>query len=263
MINFRFLKLLKMIKMKKLIFFFFSIYNIVYLGSQNLIKFKNGEQIKANILSLNDSIVNVDYRGGVLLIKRNEISSIDFENKVFNEKKTDKFGILKGVVTYFFNDNLGDKPDVGAEIRIIDVKKINGPNNNIDTALMKDFTFVKHCRQSIYEDFRKSKPLDSFCLKYVKKYKALTKEEWRNYCGIVYSNLLSMETVFNLEVISLTVDGSGNFYKKLKPGRYAILSISKGRSEHNVAENLGKIQFNIIEIKEDEEEVLSFRFDLD
>ncbi|MBI3429051.1 MAG: hypothetical protein HY050_03130 [Actinobacteria bacterium] len=48
---------------------------------------------------------------------------------VFHESnKTSPAGTLEGVVTYYFNKNYGDKPDVGSEVFALHTSKIGVKN---------------------------------------------------------------------------------------------------------------------------------------
>src|SRR3972149_2389822 len=101
--------------------------NFCFVFSQHEIKLKSGETINGEVKSLLNGQLIVSFKGNNLKLEVSDIESIFFVKSTQSSKdaNSDK-GELKGVVTYFFNKNFGDRPDIGATVLINRTDSING-----------------------------------------------------------------------------------------------------------------------------------------
>jgi len=122
--------------MKKYILFHFLFITLSYLGfSQNVLLLKNGDKLNGKLEAYSNDTLQFIFQGNNMKFKASEIASVYFdisflpnkyiENEAIIVKKQSQFGKVFGVITYYFNDNFGDKPDTGAEIYFAD--SINVP----------------------------------------------------------------------------------------------------------------------------------------
>lgn len=222
--------------------------------SQTLVTLKSGETINGTVTSLLNGVLKVTFKGNVVNIKQSDLKSIDFvkddTKQLAATKTTSNSGELKGVITYYFNKNYGDKPDVGARIY---VRKT-------------DTTGLKRSPTSIYERAAVLKYLVDHKVdveKYSAQLKELngdTKEGFDALNSAVIKDLYSIDKDESAKI--MTADGNGSYSTKLIPGLYEVIMISKGRTSLSVAEIMGKIATKIITIKPDDVKTLDHRFDL-
>jgi len=160
---------------------------------------------------------------------------------------------LKGVITYFFNDNFGFKPDVGATIYIIEGDEENEAYNSI-----KDFQRQKKLTSAYLDVLSSDKKLKN-------KEKKQKKEEANKILEEKTNAALS--SIFQIEISKsykelLMADGDGNFSAILPEGDYIVIAISKNRNDLNVAEIKGKIDCRHIVIS-NEKTVYNVNFEFD
>jgi hypothetical protein len=198
-------------------------------------------------------------------------------------KKPD--GKTSGVVTYYFNKNFGDKPDVGAKIYIVGkeafdtmkskligryiqvqdlVNSINKYKNIIandsetnsltvkyglkqDTASNKTVLFIR-------EEMEESKSaLIALNINSKQEFDSLDNQAYRD-C-VVFRNLKNIKET--------TADGNGAYSVSLRPGSYYTLIVSNHRKGHAMAEFTGKIHFSSINIESEKETSVSPNFTAD
>lgn len=139
-------------------------------------------------------------------------------------------GKIKGVITYFFNDYQGSKPDLGAEVYVVDSSKCS----KYDSEISFQFELA-----SIKDD--KS---DEF--------KALDTKNALN----------NKEITGNEDANKATVDAAGNYAFDLPPATYYVLVKSKGRTGLSVTEIMGKVYIIKIRLKPDQIKDISYNFPL-
>lgn len=174
-------------------------------------------------------------------------------------------GTIKGVITYYFNQNYGFKPDVGAKISVLSeanykilLQKVDSCLANIATyesnlILAKDLMDKSENELNALSPFTKSKKIKEFKDKYEASKRNYEKEKEfvinANMCrNIVFDKFQANANDFEKTI----ADGSGNYSFKLEPGNYGILLSSK--------QKIGNIIKGII-IKENKDTDFSYQFD--
>lgn len=125
---------------------------------------------------------------------------------------------LRGVVTYFFNDNFGHKPDVGSTILIHKISESNANNALLDKFRSSQVIYNTNVIMSEYintEDFNQRYQKAKF------EYE-LSEKKAKQYVKDVTSNS-STKTI--------TVDGDGNYNLMLPNGIYEVIAISKNKND--------------------------------
>jgi len=149
---------------------------------------------------------------------------------------------LRGIATYFFNQNLGNKPDIGAKAFIIKESAIKKGTNivSLQTYLI-NHDLVEHTGSSSGPKLEKlpdeMTPAD--------KIQALEGE----------ALAAQQEILQNPSTSEVTADGNGVFLKKLAPGYYIVLIRSANRSRINPLEMQGQMIVREVSIKDDDKEV--------
>jgi len=191
---------------------------------------------------------------------------------------------ISGVVTYFFNDYQGNKPDLGAKVYIIDSLTNPAFDFSVVDTFIKARTYrsiymtyleifsgwdalQKQCEgkkeyQSKYEkakaEVEKSKKdVDHYYAEIV-KYGVETDEKFTALDKRVFSLLMKINEDNS---ILRTVDGGGNYSVNVKPGTYYIYIVSKNRTNLSMCEISGKIYCKRVIIKENQTKDISYNFD--
>jgi len=225
--------------------------NFCFVFSQHEIKLKSGETINGEVKSLLNGQLIVSFKGNNLKLEVSDIESIFFVKSTQSSKdaNSDK-GELKGVVTYFFNKNFGDRPDIGATVLINRTDSINGNKSLI----------------GVYQIAQSYKSLitlgviskDKVNIE-LKKLNADTEEGFKKLDFNAWKELLEFEA----KALKLTVDGSGSYSVKLDAGMYEVIIVSKGRRGYTTTENLGQVYRKLITIKSGEVCNFDKRFDIE
>jgi hypothetical protein len=191
-------------------------------------------------------------------LKANERQSkeqkMEFASKIadletqLQKLKTPQKGELTGVVTYFFNENFGDKPDVGAEITIFPADG----NPGFDYSVMEAYRDVKYA-------MRIRGTFSAEAQQILGKYHISNARDWQELDSRAAEMMLKAMTGGNS--IQLTADGNGAFKRSLQPGSYFVMIRSKHRKGMTVCEIQGKIVVQKIEIKSSEEISVDAKFD--
>ncbi len=222
--------------------------------SQNQIKLKSGESIDGNVKSLVNGILTVTIKGNNLTFKQSDVESIFFQKEKAQTQlqavNQAQKATIKGVITYFFNKNYGDKPDVGAKIYIRKADTLNKKSSDIDL-----YQRVKVCRSLIKMNSNVEQ-----CKKTLQDSNIQTDKDFDELNTRVIHDLMNIE--FNNSIKKITADGNGNYSTSIEPGLYEVIYISKGRTDLTVAEIQGKIDSNIIDLKAGDEVIKDKRFDM-
>ena len=166
-------------------------------------------------------------------------------------------GKLSGVITYYFNENYGDKADVGAEIYIIKTSDFDKDSAKaISNFLMykgscnirKAEISLKEAKEEIdiYEEIRLIHNIDSII---------------DTESDEVYSKILLIRD--NKNTIKILADGNGSFNTNLTFGEYYVLIVSNHRKGNNLVDYNGLIDFNTIKIKPRKETTLNAKFGIE
>ena len=203
-----------------------------FIFPQHSIVLKSGEKLRGKITELKNSKITFLFKGNTMTINQSDVSAIYFDENARDAKpNTKKLGSLSGVITYFFNDNYGDKPDVGADIYIID-KKYSRIDSSAFIAILgyQAATNLRESRSLLgiknSEDDEKSFDESDAMADSV--------------CSVIKSNT---------HTIKLVADGNGAYSRQLEPGFYSILIVSKHRSNTSKTEGAGKVYLEILWIQ--------------
>jgi hypothetical protein len=178
------------------------------------------------------------------------MADIDKMQKKNDERK----GVVSGVVTYFFNNNYGYKPDIGASVLI--VKKADHPGVNFN--ILPKFMLANSARSLMLTE-RQLKDTKSVGKKTLEGMGIKSEKDWENTVAEAKKVWRAYETGKN--GIKLTVDGNGSFRRAVPPGEYYILVQSKQRQASNSLEILGKVYAAAIKVEGDEEVSVSAKFE--
>lgn len=159
-------------------------------------------------------------------------------------------GELKGVITYLFNNYQGDKPDIGAKVRIWPL--IPKSDSLIDKFIEAKTYQNLYNTASVEDKSRFMNKLIQLNCETKAKFDTLDKK-------IAIRNILLNR---NKDLITLIVDGVGNYSVKLPKGNYEILVTSKGRTGLSLTEIGGKIAHGFITIQPDQQTFFNYRFNL-
>lgn len=135
---------------------------------------------------------------------------------------------ISGVVTYYFNQYQGDKPDIGAKVLIVD-------SLNIDTTLIHKIEMLQLANVYRNTDSGKHAKIKRFSQQQVSTisefpllwplisnddyFEKLNDTLMRKYVDLQHTR----------DAITCEVDGSGNYSMSVKPGSYYIFFESNGR----------------------------------
>ena len=144
-----------------LLMFFLLTFVSKFSFGQSQIFLKNGDKIEGEIKSLVNGVFTVKFKGNNITLKLSDIESIIMDKKASSNTSVNAKAEVKGVVTYYFNKNYGDKPDVGA---IVYLRKTDTTNQK--RSIFYTYNIVKVCKNSKNE----------FCVKQLKQLNADTKE---------------------------------------------------------------------------------------
>lgn len=191
---------------------------------------------------------------------------------------------ISGVVTYFFNDYQGNKPDIGAKVYIID-----SINNSVFNFSVVDTFYHARLIRGLYMAYlelfsnydREGKKYEGK-KKYPGNWESF-KEQWdkskndvdQSYADLVKYGVETDEKFSALDKrtfailmkvneensILRTVDGNGNYSVNVRPGTYYIYMVSKNRTFNNLCEIMGKIYCKRVLIKENQTKDVSHNFD--
>lgn len=177
-------------------------------------------------------------------------------------------GTVTGVVTFFFNDYQGYKPDAGAEVYLT--------LENCDS--IDNYLYASHAKERIesnkysleefksYGDNEENKGLIDDLNKIIESDKQIL-NSYANDTTIfnqneekAYRKLLQIKT--NKDTYKTSVDGAGNFTIDVPPGKYNAIIISVGRTDVNLLEISGKVAVKSIEVKSNEKTNIDYKFEV-
>ncbi len=161
------------------------------------------------------------------------------------EQQITRYFTIRGVITYFYNDYQGYKPDVGAEIYILQLSLENKEFNSIDTLLKRFREYSFYYLGIEIQSYGNSVNREDI-------------ERFNNIDRITYNLCDSIKS--SKYCIKVVADGSGNFSRKVKKGNYFILIISKNATRATMTEARGMIDRSSVIIKDEEEYYLNSEF---
>ena len=198
---------------------------------------------------------------------------------------------VSGVITYFFNEYQGNKPDLGAKAYLIEKKTVpyfdismlenfnqGLSNRELYASLIKlESIYLTHMKQyegkkkhkAEYDDYKlkydDTKKSENECLEEMKKYGVDTDQKLKDLDKTVFSILSKANGALpseNQKSYTKTIDANGNYSFNTKAGDYYILIISKNRTGYNMSTVLGKFYCKELSIKDGENVEISTNFEL-
>ena len=154
-------------------------------------------------------------------------------------------GKISGVITYFFNDNFGDKPDVGSKIFIV-------PADEVDTNYEKN---VIEEKQNLVNDQKKlnehwDKLKTTYNISDVDQFIRLD-EKTKDFIDVYKKSKNIKEFAAN---------GNGNFFSTLPAGDYYVLVESSHRTGNSRTEKSHKLDMRLITIDPAGEKTVNVKF---
>jgi hypothetical protein len=230
---------------KKLLLLFYLFTTFPILLAQHTVVMKTGEKLGGKILELKNSKIIFVFKGNNITIEQKDVSAIYFDGSITDKKIDSKQpASIAGVVTYFFNDNYGFKPDVGSNIFIV-----NNKYTKIDSSALLIMLY--------YQISVKRKEALSLLGS------GITKDDEENTDRLdVMADSIRKIVKNNMHTIKLTADGNGSYSRQLDPGLYSILIVSKHRNANSKTELFGKIHLEIIRFESGKQYSVNAEFEL-
>jgi len=157
------------------------------------------------------------------------------------KKETGK-GMVSGVVTYYFNENYGEKPDVGAIVFIL-------PEVYRDDALKVD-KYLRYLRGNLRYEINLER-------------KSMSSSDFPKLVKAVNKFMLDLKVGDVKGMTKVVADGDGSFTATLSPGKYYFVAKSAHRTRGTNADDveiLGRLDFNEAEVVADETVDIKFHF---
>lgn len=235
---------------------------------QNILFLKSGDKMNGKLEGCNNDSIIFKFQGNKLKFKTSDIISIYFDEKLATldlskSTKTNEInqviqGSLSGVITYFFNKNYKNKPDLGAEVFIADTTKIADLNLvAIDSFITA--SFYKNIYLT-YKSMGRNVKIPDDIIEKIKEFKLEDDLVIDSLDERAYTNISKVTNA--KDVIKTVVDGNGNYSIKLKTGTYYVYIKSNNRNGASINEIDGKILFKKIIVKNGEDTNLSYNFEL-
>ena len=187
-------------------------------------------------------------------------------SKLIAQSGNENSGVLKGVVTYYFNSNYGYKPDVGSSVYVLSESKLNFIKNGINGSISWDtiaiFSRLKLCLllKSLYAET--GEQLSVGCDSLLNHFGITNNASEKVFFSRVFSNYFRF-TDLNQDTKYVNVDGNGNYSIQLPEGIYYVIVKSSGRKGESIVEIEGKIITKRIEIKSGNDTILNAKFEVD
>lgn len=150
---------------------------------------------------------------------------------------------LKGVVTYYFNANYGDKPDTGAKAYLLTEQQAQARGLTLERIEKYQLLYARFDAAGLLVKPEKRQSSDERQLV----------TEMKQLADTLNTRQFLME--MRDKTPFLTADGSGVFNKNVAPGIYYVFVKSAHRKGASTAEINGQIQMKKVEVKDDDVEV--------
>lgn len=238
------------------------------LFGQNVVILKSGEKLNGKVERYNKDTLTFSFKGNKMQFKSSEIVSIYFDEKAIDKEKPNPTtivseqkgpGSITGVVTYYYNSTYGDKPDIGAEILIIDVNDAK----DFKYLTVDSFTYSSTYK-ALYDSYAKEgKPkIPDNISKEVKRYGVNTNEGFDALDKRAKNELDKIQFKNIIYCTKLTVDGNGNFSANVPAGSYYVYIKSNNRKRNSLTEVMGKVSCQKITVRSDETSNVNVKFDI-
>lgn len=191
---------------------------------------------------------------------------------------------ISGVITYYFNEYQGNKPDIGASVILIDSSKAT----NFNYKIYENFHYGKAYQKLYFSALERYENYTSILAK-LKKGKKYDADREKMNVGIAdaqkdmdkYAKEMaryefdsaekSAKTGVDLALQLLkldedlpkkTVDSNGNYSMNIKPGVYYVYIKSKNRTSLLMPESDGNVYIKKVRIAENTDKDVSHNFEL-
>lgn len=254
--------------MKKSIFFFALTFIVNLTFGQNVLYLKNGDKINGKFEGYKKDTIIFNLQGNKIKYSSKAVSAIYFDQliapkNITNLNELDKAeskqeGKIYGVITYFFNKNYGDKPDVGAKVFIVDSSKVK----DFDISLLDTFHYGNSYRQMylFYKSIKMKVPIELMIQ--VRKYNVENKNSFDSLDYRAFQSII--EKIENSKYVKeIVIDGVGNYSLNVLPGTYYVCFKSNNRKSSNVTESDGKVRCFKAIVKDGDDTNVSYNFELD
>jgi hypothetical protein len=232
---------------------------------QNVLLLKNGDKINGKLDGFKNDTIIFKFQGNKLKFRTTEIVSIIFDesfssqitikepNIIANKKKDGK---ISGVVTFFFNKNYGDKPDIGSKVFIADSLE----TTQINLSTLDSFQHGSFYRNILQEYKRLGLKTPADVLAELKKWNVEENVQFDSLDSRTYKIIINIMKANGVREI--VVDGSGNYNVNIKPGTYYVYIQSNNRNALSRTEIMGKMHCQKVTIIDGDEINVSTNFGL-
>jgi len=234
-------------------------------NSQNILFLKNGDRLNGKLEGLKLDSLIFKLQGTKIRISSSDVIAIYMDSKIapstlqnLNNSNIVKQenGKIFGVVTYYFNHNYGDKPDVGSTVFVAD--SAMHPEINFEDVQIYQKAIAFRNLSNLLK--KPNQPLPALMQAQADKYKWEDSTVFDGIDKLSYRNIKLLQN--SDKVFNSVVDGVGNFSQKVAPGTYYILIKSNNRKGSTNTELSGQIYFKKVLIKAGDEYNISHKFSL-
>lgn len=162
---------------------------------------------------------------------------------------------IRGVITYYFNEYQGNKPDIGAEVFILDSAAIKFNEATVDS-----FHYANFYRNLARDYKAMGSPIPQDVLSQVTKYKTDDENFFKSLDERNFIEFLKVKS--SDQNYTANVDGSGNYSINVRPGTYYVFIKSHNRDGSTMSEIMGKMFFKKTHVLADKTVNVSMNFDL-
>lgn len=230
---------------------------------QNVLFLKNGDRLNGKLEGTKLDSLIFKLHGAKINFSSSDVLALFFDEKVApnsistldNSKNNKESAKISGVVTYYFNSNYGDKPDIGAEIYIVDSLALL----DFKYEEVKDFFLAIIYRDILVSSKRQKMPIPAFIQNQVVKLKLDDKAAFDESDKNAYQNIQKLMN--SDKAIKTVADGNGNYSVKVSPGTYYVLIKSNNREGMTTTMISGKIFCEKHSITDGSELSINAKFD--
>ena len=161
------------------------------------------------------------------------------QSKKLTSKPQQNNVTIRGVVTYLFNDYQGYRPDVGANVFICPVPKSRGDTGQ---SMRVHISMMGYELAKMRQQMSKLTNSES------------STDDVANFHKIDLATSRICDSLKESPgCIKIVVDGNGNYSKRVKPGLYIVLVVSKNRTGSTLTECEGMIAIEQVIASSNEE----------
>jgi hypothetical protein len=166
-----------------------------------------------------------------------------------------------GIITYFHNQTIGDRVDLGAKVYLVNVDSIRGLEEKMNfTMATLDTFFTVTLMKGIYQYENKKKPSEKFVADN-SVYHFTDKQKMDELENRVINIMQTLEMMNRPTILKkTTIGGDGKYEFSVSEGIYYIIMKSKNRTGVTKADIYGMIYPKKIQIKEEEVKDVSHNF---